>query len=83
MKLTTLVKRLFWSLELQFKKSRCIITLPVCRIRNRFSSMEGLAEIIQMHRTQDFLNLELAFKCGIWGLLRYEKIAETQDLAAI
>ena len=45
--------------------------------------MEGLAEIIQMHRTQDFLNLELAFKCGIWGLLRYEKIAETQDLAAI
>ena len=33
--------------------------------------------------TQDFLNMEFAWKYGIWELLRHEKIPETHVLATL
>ena len=36
-----------------------------------------------MLKTQDFLNMEFAFKYGMWELLKHEQISETHVLAIL
>ena len=36
-----------------------------------------------MYKTQDFLNIEFAFKYEMWELLRHEKFPETNALATL